>query len=101
MDEGLDCVVRAGYPNIDEVITREQFEAMRHANVMPTGRMRAGLFQALAHDKRLLTMPPPVDLGTFPVGMAWHVRYRHDPAHRWLRGLVRQVIGELAAPDRR
>jgi len=27
--------------------------------------------------------------------MAWHVRYRHDPAHRWLRSLVADVIGNL------
>jgi len=40
--------------------------------------------------------PFPVDLGSFPVKMAWHVRYRHDPAHRWLRALVGQVIGDLA-----
>ena len=52
-------------------------------------------------DPRLRILPPPVDLGSFPVEMAWHVRYRHDPAHRWLRGLVGQVVGELGAPYRR
>jgi DNA-binding transcriptional LysR family regulator len=138
MDEGLDCVVRAEHPDIGEAITRAQFERMRHVNVVPPGRMRAGLFQALAqqnlkrevalsvtnffavaemvavtdyvatlprlicrrlaHDPRLRILPAPVDFGTFPVEMAWHVRYRHDPAHRWLRGLVGQVIGELAVP---
>lgn len=136
MDEGLECVVRAGHPEIGEAISREQFERMRHVNVMPPGRMRAGLFQALAqqnlkrdvalsvtnffavaemiavtdyvatlprlicrrlaNDPRLRILPAPVDLSTFPVEMAWHVRYRHDPAHRWLRALVGQVIGELA-----
>jgi len=135
MDEGLECVVRAGHPEIGEAISREQFEGMRHVNVVPPGRMRAGLFQALAqqnlkrdvalsvtnffavaemiavtdyvatlprlicgrlaHDPRLRILPAPVDLGTFPVEMAWHVRYRHDPAHRWLRAMVGQVIGEL------
>ncbi|EPR17856.1 LysR family transcriptional regulator [Sphingobium indicum IP26] len=135
MDEGLECVVRAGHPEIGEAISREQFESMRHVNVVPPGRMRAGLFQALAqqnlkrevalsvtnffavaemiavtdyvatlprlicrrlaHDARLRILPPPVDLGSFPVEMAWHVRYRHDPAHRWLRSLVAKVIGEL------
>ena len=88
-------------------------------NVLPPGRLRAGLFQALqrqglkrevavsvthflavpemvavtdycatlprlicrhlAHDPRLKILPAPVDLGTFPVEMAWHVRYRQDP----------------------
>jgi DNA-binding transcriptional LysR family regulator len=49
----------------------------------------------LAHDPRLKILPAPVDLGTFPVEMAWHVRYRHDPAHRWLRSLVSEVAKEI------
>ena len=50
----------------------------------------------LARDPRLKILPTPVDLGTFPVEMAWHVRYRHDPAHRWLRSLVGEVARDLA-----
>jgi DNA-binding transcriptional LysR family regulator len=136
MDEGLACVVRAGHPEIDDSMTRDQFERLKHVNVVPPGRMRAGLFQALAqqqlkrdvaisvtnffavaemvavtdycatlpqqicrrlaHDSRLKVLPSPVDLGTFPVDMAWHVRYRHDPAHRWLRSLIGDVAAELA-----
>ena len=34
----------------------------------------------LAADPRLKVVPAPVDLGTFPVQMGWHVRYRGDPA---------------------
>ncbi|WP_242443491.1 LysR substrate-binding domain-containing protein [Sphingobium sp. LB126] len=59
------------------------------------------IYRRLAHDPRLRILSAPVDRGTFPVEMAWHVRYRHDPAHRWLRGLVGQLIGELAASVRR
>ncbi|MGC4110301.1 MAG: LysR family transcriptional regulator [Nocardioides sp.] len=137
MDESLECVVRAGHPKVGEKISRQQFEALKHVNVMPPGRLRAGLFQAmarqnlkrevalsvtnffaviemiavtdnvatlpslicrrLAHDPRVKVLPSPVDLGTFPVEMAWHVRYRHDPAHRWLRGLVSEIVRELAS----
>jgi DNA-binding transcriptional LysR family regulator len=136
MDEGLECIVRADHPEIGDTISREQFERLKHVNVVPPGRLRAGLFQALAqqqlkrdvalsvtnffavaemiavtdhiatlpslicrrlaHDPRVKIMPAPVDLGTFPVEMAWHVRYRHDPAHRWLRGLVADVVGDVA-----
>ena len=53
----------------------------------------------LAHDTRLKVLPAPVDLGTFPVEMAWHVRYRHDPAHRWLRTLIGEVAGALVASE--
>lgn len=132
MDEGLACAVRTDHPGVGDVMTREQFETMKHVNIVPPGRMRAGLFQALAqqqlkrdvaisvtnffaaaemvavtdycatlptlicrqlmHDPRLKVLPAPVDLGSFPVEMAWHVRYRHDPAHRWLRALIGEVI---------
>ncbi|XXQ55254.1 hypothetical protein ACA040_003965 [Xenophilus aerolatus] len=44
-------------------------------------------------------LPAPVDLGRFPVEMAWHLRRRHDPAHRWLRALVAEVAAELAAHE--
>jgi DNA-binding transcriptional LysR family regulator len=137
MDESLACVVRADHPEIGDSISREQFERLRHVNVVPPGRLRAGLFQALARqelkrdvaisvtnffavaemvavtdhiatlpslicrrlatDPRLRILPAPVDLGTFPVGMAWHVRYRHDPAHRWLRSLVADVVRQVSA----
>ncbi len=136
MDEGLACVVRADHPTVGDTITREQFETLKHVNIVPPGRMRAGLFQALAqqelkrdvaisvtnffavaemiavtdycatlpdlicrrlrHDPRLKVLASPVDLGTFPVEMAWHVRYRHDPAHRWLRELIGEVAVELS-----
>ncbi|MDM0113742.1 LysR family transcriptional regulator [Variovorax sp. J22R133] len=49
----------------------------------------------LASDSRLKVLPAPVDLGTFPMQMAWHVRYRHDPAHVWLRNLVADVAASL------
>lgn len=140
MDEGLACIVREGHPEISSSITREQFERLKHVNVVPPGRMRAGLFQALsqqqlkrdvaisvtnffavaemvavtdycatlpklicqrlAHDARLKVLPAPVDLGTFPVGMAWHVRYRHDTAHRWLRALISEVAKGLTDTNR-
>jgi DNA-binding transcriptional LysR family regulator len=137
MDEGLACVVRAGHPEIGDSITREQFERLKHVNIVPPGRMRAGLFQALAqqqvkrevavsvtnffavaemiavtdhiatlpnlicrrlaHDPRVKVLRAPVDLGSFPVEMAWHMRYRHDPAHRWLRSLIGDVAAKLTA----
>ena len=137
MDDGLACVVRAGHPEIGADISRDQFERLKHVNVLPPGRLRVGLFQALerqglrrevavsvthflavpemvavtdycatlpslicrhlAHDRRLKILPAPVDLGTFPVEMAWHVRYRLDPAHRWLRSLMGEVARDVAA----
>jgi len=137
LDDGLACVVRADHPVVGDRITRKQYEQLRHVNMLPTGRLRAGLFQALereglkrdvavsvthflaipemvavtdycatlprlicrrlAGDARLKVLPAPVDLGTFPVEMAWHVRYRNDPAHQWLRALIAEVAQAVAA----
>lgn len=136
MDDGLACVVRADHPEIKDGISKKQYESLKHVNVLPPGRMRAGLFQALeqkdlkrdvavsvthflavpemiavtdycatlpslicrqlARDPRLKVLPTPVDLGTFPVDVAWHVRYRRDPAHRWLRSLISEVAKEMS-----
>jgi DNA-binding transcriptional LysR family regulator len=136
MDDGLACVVRADHPEIGDSITREQYERLKHVNMLPPGRLRVGLFQPLereglkrdvavsvthflaipelvavtdycttlpilicrriGQDRRLKVLPAPVDLGTFPVQMAWHVRYRQDPAHRWLRNLIGEVAREVA-----
>lgn len=135
MDDGLACVVRADHPEVGDKLTRAQYERMKHVNVMPPGRLRAGLYQKLeeaginrnvvvsvthflavpeliavtdyctmlprlicrhlARDTRLKVLKCPVDLGTFPIEMAWHVRYRNDPAHRWLRALIVDVAREL------
>jgi len=141
MDDSLACIVRAGHPEIGRSLSRVQYEGLRHINMLPPGRLRAGLFQALdrqglkrevavsvthflaipeiiavtdycstlprlicrhlAKDKRLKVVPAPVDLGTFPVEMAWHVRYRHDPAHRWLRSVVAEVAATLATDNKK
>lgn len=137
MDEGLACVVRAGHPQVGDKLTKARYEKLKHVNVLPPGRLRVGLFQALqrqglkrevavsvthflavpemvavtdycatlprlicrrlASDPRLKVLPAPVDLGSFPVEIAWHVRYRDDPAHRWLRGLIGEVVQQVAA----
>lgn len=136
MDEGLACVIRADHPEISDRLSKEQYERMRHVNVVPHGRLRVGLFQALeqrglrrevavsvthflavpemiavtdycatlprlicrhlAADPRLKIVPAPVDLGSFPVDLAWHVRHRNDPAHRWLRSLIADVAREVS-----
>lgn len=135
-NESLACVVRADHPEIGKMLTKEQYEGLKHVNVLPPGRMRAGLFQALnrqglkrevavsvthflavpelisvtdycatlpsrichrlADNPKLKVLPPPVDLGTFPVEMGWHARYRSDPAHQWLRELIEEMSKELS-----
>ncbi|WP_312543732.1 LysR substrate-binding domain-containing protein [Pantoea eucalypti] len=136
MNESLACVLRADHPFAGDSFNAEQYEQLKHVNVLPPGRMRAGLYQALeqrglrrqvavsvthflavpemiavtdycatlprlicqhlSRDPRLKIVPAPVDLGTFPVEMGWHTRYRSDPAHRWFRTLIMETARELS-----
>lgn len=139
MNEGLACVIRADHPLVGENLSAEQYEQLKHVNVLPPGRMRAGLYQALeqrglrrqvavsvthflavpemiavtdycatlprlicqhlSRDERLRIVPAPVDLGTFPVEIGWHARYRDDPAHRWFRTLITETAQSLSDPQ--
>ncbi len=47
MEEGLACVVRADHPDVGKSLSQEQYERLKHVNVLPPGRLRAGLFQKL------------------------------------------------------
>ncbi|MCK3779778.1 LysR family transcriptional regulator [Ensifer sesbaniae] len=48
-----------------------------------TGTLRANL----------VTFPLPVALPEITISLLWHPRLDADPAHRWLRGCVREVCG--------
>ncbi len=50
-----------------------------------TGNLRAGMF----------SFPLPVPVPGFTVSLLWHPRMDADPAHRWLRGHVRDVCAAL------
>lgn len=137
MTDGLACIVRTHHPRVGDHLSREDYESLKHVNLLPPGRLRAGLFQALeraglnrevvvsvthflaipdliavtdycstlpqqicrrlADDKRLKILPSPVDLGRFPVQMAWHTRYRQDPVHRWLRELLADIANRVSS----
>ncbi|SDQ89519.1 LysR family transcriptional regulator [Quadrisphaera sp. DSM 44207] len=47
---------------------------------------------ALAGQADLQRLPLPLDLPPVPLGIAWHQRYDGDPAHAWLRDLVRTAL---------
>jgi len=45
----------------------------------------------------LQAFPLPVKQAAFPVTLSWHAGRRHDPAHIWLRGLVRHEVRKYGA----
>jgi DNA-binding transcriptional LysR family regulator len=51
-----------------------------------TGNLRAGMF----------SFPLPIPTPEINVSMLWHPRLDADPAHRWLRGCVRDVCAVLS-----
>jgi DNA-binding transcriptional LysR family regulator len=50
-----------------------------------TGNLRAGMY----------SFPLPVSTPKFTVSLLWHPRLDADPAHRWLRGHVREVCAAI------
>lgn len=50
-----------------------------------TGNLRSGMH----------SFPLPVSMPEFTVSLLWHPRLDADTAHRWLRGLVRDVCGKI------
>jgi DNA-binding transcriptional LysR family regulator len=39
--------------------------------------------------------PVPINCPAMPMYMIWHMRYRHDPVHRWLRKELEAVASEV------
>lgn len=52
-----------------------------------TGNLRAGMH----------SFPLPVTVADFTVSLLWHPRLDADPAHRWLRGCIRDVCANRPA----
>ena len=51
-----------------------------------TGNLRAGMH----------SFPLPVSTSPITVSLLWHPRLDADPAHRWLRGIVREICAAIA-----
>ncbi|MBE7941597.1 MULTISPECIES: LysR family transcriptional regulator [Ramlibacter] len=41
--------------------------------------------------------PVPLQCPTLPMYAVWHARYQQDPAHRWLRAQLDEVVAEVMA----
>ncbi len=54
-----------------------------------------------ARDPELSIVRPPSVFQSFDYLMIWHPRLSADPAHAWLRGVIRSIGVELTPPDRR
>ncbi|MTD55240.1 LysR family transcriptional regulator [Amycolatopsis pithecellobii] len=57
--------------------------------------------RALLTETGLEIRPVPLELPPVPLILAWHRRYDTDPAHAWLRDLVRTALRELSPGAKR
>lgn len=55
------------------------------------------LARVAAAMRGLVSAPPPLDLGIFPISLAWHARMQDAPRHVWLRRTIVAAAGDLAA----
>lgn len=62
------------------------------------GVVQARLAAAAARSMAVRTLRPPVPMPTLNETMVWHSRHIEDPAHAWLRGVLRDVAAEWRIP---
>ncbi|MGW4897917.1 LysR family transcriptional regulator [Kitasatospora sp. NPDC004240] len=62
------------------------------------GLAPAGFGEGTARALGLALFEIPLDLPAVDIGMAWHPRNDADPAHRWLRAVVHEVVAGHARP---
>ena len=48
----------------------------------------------------LQVLTPPIELPTYPEEAYWHQRFDDDPAHAWLRGLVRDTARRFGLTEK-
>ena len=48
----------------------------------------------------LQMLVPPLDLPTYPEEAYWHERFDDDPAHAWLRQLVKKAAQRFGLPEK-
>jgi LysR family transcriptional activator of mexEF-oprN operon len=58
------------------------------------GSLPPFLARSLAPSLRLTLHPLPIKLDRIPLGLYWHRRMSADPAHRWFRQLLVDLIAK-------
>lgn len=67
---------------------------VEHTDLVVTIPARLG--EMLRRHGRFRIYPTPFSLPGYTVKQFWHERFHHDPGNRWLRGLIRELLGDAA-----
>ena len=72
--------------------------AVKRTDMVAT--MPANLATYLAHEFELADIAVPLEMPRFNVVIAWHERFHRDPASRWIRRLLFEILGRRTAARR-
>jgi len=67
--------------------------ALRDTKLMLTASLR--LYQSVAQALPLRMRELPMDVPPYTINQLWHPRMDDDPAHRWMRGVVKRASESL------
>ncbi|TCU23784.1 LysR family transcriptional regulator [Rhizobium azibense] len=57
----------------------------------------SSLARAAANMRRFVSLPPPLDIGSFAMSLAWHARQQDAPRHIWLRRAIVSAATDMSS----
>ena len=66
---------------------------IRNSDLLVT--VPSSVIDAMPVLRRVKALPLPFETPLFEVKQFWHQRYHHDPANRWLRGVIAQMWSRI------
>lgn len=113
LDHIVVSVTGAGRAWVDEVLARSgkqrrvkvrvpsffaALEIAARSDLIMT--LPVSLAQTAADMGRFVMSPPPLDMGSLVMSLAWHARHQDSPRHAWLRGIIVQAAAETVVQTR-
>lgn len=68
---------------------------VEHTDLVVTIPTRLG--ELMSRHGRFHIYPTPFSIPGYQVKQFWHERFHHDPGNRWLRSLIRELLGDPAS----
>lgn len=59
------------------------------------------MVKALSKHYDLVQAPPPFSIGPYVAKQYWHQQDTNDPAHKWLRNLIKEIAEDICAENKK